>query len=120
MKTALTIAAITVGLALPAEAQDYRPVTDQSEFLALIADRSLTNRLYNLSLDVAPSGQIAGSAMGWDVTGTWSWQGGFFCREMAWGGDPIPYNCQLVEVAGNEMRFTTDQGAGDSASFRLR
>ncbi len=120
MKTAMTICAIAIGFALPAEAQDYRAVTDQSEFLALIADRSLTNRLYNLTLDVAPTGQIAGSAMGWDVTGTWSWQNGYFCREMAWGGDPIPYNCQLVEVAGSDMRFTTDQGAGDSASFRLR
>ena len=122
MKTVLTIAAIAVGLALPsdAKAQDFRPVTDKAEFLSLIGGRSLTNRLYNLSLDVVPSGQIAGTALGWDVTGTWSWQNGYFCREMAWGGDPIPYNCQLVEVAGSDMRFTTDQGAGESASFRLR
>ncbi len=120
MKIGLTICAIAIGFALPAKAQDFRPVTDQSEFLALIGERNLTNRLYNLNLAVAPTGQIQGSAMGWAVTGSWSWQNGYFCREMAWGGDPIPYNCQLVEVAGNQMRFTTDQGAGDSASFRLR
>ncbi len=103
-----------------AAAQDYQPVTDQDEFLALIGDRSLTNRLYQLSLDVTADGQITGSAVGWQVTGSWSWQQGYFCREMNWGGDAIPYNCQLVEVAGDQMRFTTDQGAGDSASFRLR
>ena len=99
---------------------EYRPVTDKAEFLGLIAGKALTNRLYNLTLSVSPDGQIAGSALGWEVTGSWAWQDGFFCREMAWGGDPIPYNCQLVEVDGDEMRFTVDQGAGDSASFRLR
>jgi hypothetical protein len=33
----------------------------------------------------------------------------------------IDYNCQLVEVsADRSMRFTVDQGKGDSATFRLR
>lgn len=99
---------------------EFRPVSDRPEFLQLMGGRDLTNRLYNLTIAVAPSGQITGNAMGWDITGSWDWRGGFFCREMAWGGDEIPYNCQLVEVDGDQMRFTVDQGAGDSASFRLR
>ena len=65
-------------------------------------------------------GRIDGSAVGWDITGTWQWQDGYFCREMAWGGDPIPYNCQLVEVEGDDrIRFTVDRGAGRSAAFSL-
>lgn len=32
----------------------------------------------------------------------------------------IPWNCQLVEVRDDTLRFTVDKGAGDSASFRLR
>lgn len=106
-------------LALPAAA-DYRPVTDQSEFLSLISGKRLTMRIYGLELIVAPSGQIAGEALGYPVTGAWDWQNGFFCREMDWGGDEIPYNCQLVEVHGDLLRFTVDQGAGRSAAFRLR
>jgi hypothetical protein len=40
---------------------------------------------------------------------------------MSWGRDSIGYNCQMVEVrGGNEMRFTSDQGTGDAASFKLR
>lgn len=122
MKTVLTAAAIALGLALPApaEAQDFRTVADRNEFLQLIAGKTLNIRLYNLSLNVQGNGQITGGAMGWDVTGSWSWQDGFFCREMSWGGDAIPYNCQLVEVAGDLMRFTTDQGAGEAATFGLR
>lgn len=103
-----------------AAAADYRVVTDQQDFLALLGDRELTNRLYDLQLRVLPNGQIDGSALGWDVEGNWSWRDGYFCREMAWGGDPIPFNCQLVEVNGDQMRFTVDQGNGRAASFRLR
>ena len=77
--------------------------------------------LFGISLKVEPDGEIRGSAMGWDVTGTWEWQDGYFCREMDWSGYPIPKNCQLVEAKGDEaIRFTVDKGAGDSASFNLR
>ena len=104
-----------------AAANEFRPVTDKGEFMAYLTDKNLSNRLYGINLSVGSDGTIAGTGAGWQVTGTWTWQDGYFCREMAWGGDPIPYNCQLVEVRnGNEMRFTTDQGAGDSASFMLR
>jgi len=114
---ACLFATMSTGTAM---AQDYRAVTDQSEFMALIGGKNLTNRLYGVNLSVRPNGTISGTGAGWDIKGTWSWQNGYFCREMSWGGDPIPYNCQLVEIAGNDMRFTVDQGAGDSAAFRLR
>lgn len=104
-----------------AAAADYRPVSDRSEFLALLDGKRLSNRLYGVNLKVSPSGTLAGKGAAWDITGTWSWIDGYFCREMNWGGDPIPYNCQLVEVRnGNEMRFTVDRGAGQAASFKLR
>lgn len=120
MKNAAFAALLALLPASAAVAQDYRAVTDKSEFLALIAGKNLTNRLYGITLSVTPNGAIAGTGAGWDVEGSWSWQNGYFCREMTWGGDPIPYNCQLVEAAGSDVRFTVDQGAGDSASFRLR
>lgn len=117
LKTAVVVSALT---ASSVAAQSYQAVNDKAAFLAALGNKNLSNRLYGVNLAVTSNGQIAGSGAGWDIIGTWSWQNGFFCREMSWGGDPIPYNCQLVEYNGQEMRFTTDQGAGDSASFRLR
>lgn len=113
--------ALALTTATPALADSYVPVKDQSTFLSLIAGKELRNLLYGVRLNVSENGQIAGSAVGWEIEGTWSWQDGYFCREMSWGGDQIPYNCQLVEVRGDDrLRFTVDQGAGDSASFRLQ
>ena len=107
--------------ATPALAEDYRPVKDKAQFIALLADKELRNGLYNLTLKVTPDGAIKGKALGWPVTGNWSWKDGYFCRTMDWDGYAIPYNCQLVEARDKtEMRFTVDRGAGDSAAFRLK
>ncbi len=104
-----------------AAAAEFQPLADKARFVSLVQGKTLSNRLYGVELSVNADGSIQGAALGWDITGTWTWQNGYFCREMNWGGDVIPYNCQLVELRGDsELRFTVDQGAGRSAQFRLR
>ncbi len=95
-------------------------IESRSEFIEVLSGRDLNIRLYGLALSVTPDGQIQGRAVGLPVTGEWTWQSGYFCRSLTWGTRELPYNCQKVEVDGNTMRFTTDQGAGDYADFRLR
>ena len=117
----LALATFLATTPLPALADGFEPIKDEDTFLSLVKDKELRIFLYGLRLQVLEQGTIQGSAFGSDITGTWSWQDGYFCREMAWGDDPIEYNCQLVEVRGEDrMRFTVDQGAGDSATFRLQ
>lgn len=108
-------------LALPgrAAAENFVPVRDQSAFVALTEGRTLRISAFGIRLNVSPDGRIAGEALGSEVTGTWKWRDGFFCRDMAWRGRPIPFNCQLVEARGNQLRFTSDKGQGQSAKFRL-
>jgi hypothetical protein len=114
------VAAFAALSAAPAFA-DFVPIKDKTEFLAVVEGRELRLGVFQISLKITPDGQINGSALGWDVAGTWSWEDGYFCREMDWSGEPIPYNCQLVEVRDNEkIRFTVDKGAGDEATFNLR
>lgn len=120
MKRILVAALMSVAAA-PAAAQDFVPVKDRSNFLDLVDGKQLHIGIFGLSLNVLPDGRISGEAVGRDVTGNWSWQDGYFCRDMDWGDRDIGYNCQLVEVAGSSrMRFTVDRGAGDSAIFNLR
>lgn len=119
-RTAVALA-ICAFPALPAVANEFQAVRDESRFLELIEGRELRLGVYGISIRVNPDGKIDGEALGWGVTGTWNWDDGYFCRELDWSGTSIPFNCQLVEARGDsEMRFTVDRGAGDSASFRLR
>jgi len=120
LHAALSAALLSL-IALPAAAEGFSRISDRTDFVKTVSGKELRLGMLGISLQVEPDGEIKGSALGWDVTGTWEWQDGYFCREMDWSGYPIPKNCQLVEARGaEEIRFTVDKGAGDSASFTLR
>ncbi|MDU8911345.1 dihydrodipicolinate reductase [Aestuariicoccus sp. MJ-SS9] len=106
-------------LAAPGIASAELPmVSDKTEFVRLVAGKTLTRPL--VRLQVSPDGEIAGRGAAWDITGAWSWKDGYFCRDLNWGGDELAYNCQEVRSDGSRIRFTSDEGAGESADFRLK
>ncbi|SFD72872.1 dihydrodipicolinate reductase [Roseivivax sediminis] len=92
-------------------------VDGRGEFLDLVQGRTLSRPL--VSLQVGADGSITGSGAGWDVTGSWTWQDGYFCRDINWGGDDLGYNCQLVTVDDGRITFVEDRGAGRSAGFSI-
>lgn len=102
-----------------AAAAEFSVVSDRDNFVGLMQQGSLKHSLFPIRLNVLPDGVIAGEAVGSAVTGNWDWKDGFFCRQMAWGGKEIPYNCQLVEVDGPKVRFTENKGEGRAATFRI-
>ncbi len=109
------VAALSTGPVLA----DLVKIEDQGQFVQLINGKTLTRPLVKIT--VTPDGQIAGRGAAWDVEGTWSWQDGYFCRDLFWGGDALGYNCQEVQAsADGQIKFTSDKGAGDSAMFSLR
>lgn len=108
---AIAICAVTPALA------EFQKVDSEAEFRRLVAGKTLTRPM--VRLQVSPQGAISGRGMTWDVTGRWTWQNGYFCRDLAWGGDDLGYNCQEVKVNGRKVRFTSDRGTGDSADFTM-
>jgi hypothetical protein len=113
---ALVLTLALAGLSAPAAAFDR--IADRDAFVQAVRDKALTRLAVNLR--VTPEGRIEGRAFGQQVTGTWSWREGYFCREMRTRVRDVPANCQLVERAGDVLRFTSDRGRGDSAELRLR
>lgn len=97
---------------------DFQKVANQSQFVKLVSGKTLTRAL--IELRVTQDGRIEGTGVRWDVTGSWSWQDGYFCRDLFWGGDNLGYNCQEVRVQENRVRFISDKGKGQSAVFRLK
>jgi hypothetical protein len=93
-------------------------VSSKTEFVELVSGKTLRRPF--VSLQVTPEGAISGTGAAWDVEGNWTWQDGYFCRDLYWGGDPLGYNCQEVRRSGDTIRFTSDRGNGRSADFRLR
>lgn len=119
MLSRLAVAATAAALLLPhAAAAELKRIENKSDFVQLVQGKTLSRPL--VRLNVTPNGKITGRGATWDVTGSWDWKNGFFCRDLNWGGDDLGYNCQAVLANGSEMRFIADQGAGQSADFRLR
>ena len=116
-RLAFAAAASAICLAAPAFADGFQRVSDGRDFVSLVKDKEL--RRFGIRLQVSDGGQITGKAFGQDVTGAWRWEDGFFCRDLYVGGDELGANCQLVQVRGDTMRFTSDKGAGIYADLKL-
>lgn len=118
MKRMITTAcAAMIAFTTPAFAE-FAKINSRSDFVSAVNGKTLTRPF--VKLRISPNGNISGKGAAWDVMGEWSWQGGFLCRSLFWGGDDMGYNCQEVKVDGAKMRITSDKGAGRSADFRLR
>lgn len=111
------IAALTFAAATPAVAE-FSKVNSAEEFKTIVVGKTLTRPL--LRIKVSPNGSISGRGATWDLSGNWTWKNGYFCRSLEWGGDDLGYNCQEVRASAGKIRFTSDQGSGDSADFSLR
>ena len=109
--------AATIGFTTPAFA-DLQHVKSRADFMQLVGGKTLTRPL--VKLEVLPDGRIAGTGAAWEVSGKWSWENGYLCRTLEWGGDDLGYNCQEVKTDGKKVRITSDRGTGQSADFRLR
>ena len=118
MRRHVFLIATALGLAASAVSAEFSKVDNQSEFVALVAGKTLGRPF--IRLEVSPEGTISGTGAAWEVSGNWTWNDGYFCRNLVWGGDELGYNCQRVDVRGGKIRFTSDRGTGDSAEFTVR
>jgi hypothetical protein len=97
---------------------EFQKVETQADFVSAVNGKTLKRPLVELSVE--PTGAISGKGAVWDVSGNWTWNDGFFCRSIVWGGDDLGYNCQEVMLNGRKIRFTSDKGTGQSADFTIR
>lgn len=117
MKHALVPMALSAYLSAGAAQAEFAKINDENQFRTIVSGKTLTRPF--IELEVTSSGTIRGRGARWDVTGSWVWQDGYFCRDLFWGGDDLGYNCQEVAVKDGRIRFTSDKGRGASADFRL-
>ena len=117
MKLHAALGSVFLAIAASSAFADFARIDSQTDFVRHVTGKTLTRPL--VELRVTQDGRIEGRGSVWDVTGDWSWRDGYFCRNLFWGGDALGYNCQVVQVTDDRVRFTSDKGAGESAIFSL-
>lgn len=96
----------------------FERVNDAATFSASVADRRLEFPdepavWFRLKSDGTMDGELRRGT----VTGTWTFEDGFWCREFTAGGRASPPDCQVVEIAPNQARFTRDRGNGEAGVY---
>ena len=97
---------------------EYLAIKDKNTFIAAVKDKTLKRPL--IRLEVTEDGKITGRAAMLSVTGQWTWENSYFCRDLFWGSRNLGYNCQQVSRSGKKIRFTSDKGEGDFADFTVK
>ncbi|MGY6411949.1 MAG: hypothetical protein ACXIUV_13115 [Alkalilacustris sp.] len=110
-KMAILVAVTGTFSAVPVAA--WERISTEDQFRATIADRTLTTTTGN-TFSYQGDGRIVGTWSGQPMAGRWEWHQGFFCRNVRLGNGPeTGTDCQLLELRGNEVRTTRDQGRGE-------
>lgn len=90
----------------------WQRVETEELFRQTCTDKVLTSEGMNFTIhsDGRISGRIGDSLL----TGAWHWRERYFCRTAQLDGEDLDLDCEIIEVRGNQMRYTRDKGNGDT------
>ena len=117
-RVVFTLCVLSTSLSARGAVAEFSIVSQRDEFVRAITGKQLERPFIKLS--VSSAGDIVGRALLAEVRGSWTWEQGYFCRDLFWGKKELGYNCQQVSLSGDKIRFTSDEGKGDYADFHLK
>ena len=94
-----------------------RRIRTEREFLDVVAGRKMTNETGFATN--RKDGTLTGKLDKRQLTGSWSWEDGFFCRIGKLGNHNFGLDCQTVVVSGDSVTFTQEKGKGKKVTYRL-
>jgi len=107
----LSVIMLTIISSLPALADDFKRIKTPAEFNEMVVDKKLV--WGGGTATVRANGKTDGTLKKQGkYYGNWVFQKGFYCRNLIIQKKETGTNCQLVEINGNKVRFTRNQGKG--------
>lgn len=94
------------------------PITTETEFRQALVGRTIG--FEGSTFVINANGTVSGPWDGSGITGTWNWDGSFWCRDIAIGGVSRAPDCQLWTVSGNSATVVRDRGTGSSFVYTIR
>ena len=116
---AFSIFALVTASALPALADSFKRIKTAEEFNSLVVGKKITwdGGTAMLHANGKAEGKLKKQGK---YTGNWAFSKGFYCRNLVIKKKETGTNCQTVEIDGNKMRLTRDQGKGKATVFSLK
>ena len=103
---------------LTAIAGSFEQIKTKSEFLEVVADKTLTADWGNMVIH--SNGKISGKAGKQKMVGAWNWQGKYWCRNVRIGNqEESGTDCQKISVDGNQMQYLRNKGKEDGGVMTM-
>lgn len=110
------VALVPLALAACAASIPDGPISDEETFRKAIVGRTVALQ-DGANMTINADNTITGAVDGEVVTGTWSFEDGYWCRTITLG-DIFTEDCQLWVVDGDRLVITRDRGNGESFAWR--
>ena len=95
-------------------------ITTEEQFRETIVDKRFTGLKSTASYFISRAdGRLVGEHKGKTVSGTWTWEGAFYCRTLKLGEKALGSDCQKVAFDGEVASFTRKKGEGKTSKLRL-
>ncbi len=118
MKRVTLCTCLAIGLTLGATPAMAEEINTKEQFLAQIAGKKLVQK--DNWVILSPDGTVRGEgpAKG-TISGNWTWEGTYYCREITVDGTSFPRDCQTVTLNGDTVNFIHEKGKGITISWRV-
>ena len=118
--TLLVLAACQLALQVPdvssAESSEGRITTEQEFRTKVVGKKNISKSGHST---IHKDGSITGNFRDKELTGTWTWEGEYFCRTVQLGDRDPHEDCQVIIVSGDEVSFIRKRGEGKTATFQM-
>ena len=94
-----------------------KKIETEQEFREVVVENRLSSK--HGYVIVHADGTMTGDFGGKKLTGTWRWDGRYYCRTAKLGDKKFSPNCQTVTVSGDKVTFGRNKGLGKKSKFRL-
>lgn len=91
----------------------WQRVETAEMFRQYCADKVLTSE--GMTFTIHSDGRISGCVGNGRLSGAWYWRDRFFCRTAKLDGEELGLDCEIIEIRGNQMRYTRDKGKGETS-----
>lgn len=95
----------------------WQRILTREAFCSAFAGRVLIGE--GMRFVIHADGRITGRADGARLSGSWTWQGAFFCRDVRLDGADPGHDCEMIEQSGRRMRYTRARGSGAATIVSL-
>ncbi|NNG06026.1 MAG: hypothetical protein HKM95_18240 [Inquilinus sp.] len=114
---AIAAALLSAGCALAPRT----PIATAEDFRARVVDRPLEGGEGWNRLVIQSDGTMTGlRADGATLSGSWTFENGYFCREAIVDGASLGTDCQTVSIDGDSAVFHRDGGRGERISYTFK